>query len=393
MNKQIVITGYESISALGLSWQQLCENLGSAVTPGFAGEFEFHAFDAALPCFRISGLEPKEVLGRKGLRTKDWATKLLLCVLENGFSGLFAKAPAHDRPGLCLGTSFGSVQSIGDFLSDSIENGVNSVNPQAFANTVINSPISNANIRYGISSLSTTVSTGFNSSLDALCYACDYLQQGYLDWIIAGGVEEISYYELLGFERSGQLSASGSIQPHGKSADGLIPGEACGMLLLETAEHASARNANVIAEVCAVSTGFAPIAAEAADVLAHTMHTALSDASLSASQLAFAATSANGVAAGDEIIAHALRDTAPHLPVTAYKRHFGECYGASDILSAMCALADLQNNRITGVGTDYEAVENLNLVTGNVQADSSPYALLLSSSCDGNCGSFILKNV
>ena len=173
-SKRIVITQVTTINAIGTSFTQTEECLHNPPQLTPVQSFQFHHLSQPVDCYRIRNLDPKEILGKKGLRNKDWATRLLLCALQSGFYPLLEETPEEQRPGLCIGTAFGSVESIGDFLSDSIENGVNSVNPQEFANTVINSPTGNANIRYGLRNLSSTVATGFNASLDAIIYACRY---------------------------------------------------------------------------------------------------------------------------------------------------------------------------------------------------------------------------
>ena len=141
------------------------------------------------------------------------------------------------------------VCSIGDFLSDSIVNGVNSVNPRAFANTVINSPTGNSNIRFDAKNLSATIATGFNSGIDALIYAFDYIQRGYIDRIVAGGLEEISYYSLLGLSRTGLISPSANIRPFAIDSDGIVVGEGCALFHLETEEAAKQRGAQIQAEI------------------------------------------------------------------------------------------------------------------------------------------------
>ncbi|MBD3319508.1 MAG: hypothetical protein GF350_00260, partial [Chitinivibrionales bacterium] len=224
-DEKIVISRINALCSLGIGTDNIRQNLSTVPSPASVKSFEYHEFDSEVSCFRVPSFDPVEVLGKKGLRTKDFATKLFLSTAESAFKDIFEAASEEERTGLCIGTAFGSIQSIGDFLSDSIVNGVNNVNPQAFANTVINSPTSNANIRYAIKTMSTTISTGFNASLDALIYTYNYLRRGYHNSIVAGGFEEISYYSLLGLQRSGALPKSGMMRPFAPDADGYLMGE------------------------------------------------------------------------------------------------------------------------------------------------------------------------
>jgi 3-oxoacyl-(acyl-carrier-protein) synthase len=397
MQPRIVITGAQVICAAGSTPEALAGGLSAELNIGRVKDFEFHSFDKEVPCYRVKDIDPVAILGKSGLRTKDWATKLLLCCVESGFGTWLQSLPEADRPGFCVGTAFGSVQSIGDFLSDSIVNGVNSVNPQAFANTVINSPTSNVNIRHTLRALSATISTGFTSSLDALLYAADQLRNGYLSRILAGGTEEVSYYELLGLQRSGALSRAGEIKPFGADADGYVMGEGCGMLLLESEAAAQARGATILAEVAGIASAFDPGRVKQTgeldrDVMRHVIQEACAQAGIGPGQLSFVAVNANGNPNIDKAESAILSELCPDVPVTAYKRSIGECYGASQAIMAVLALTDMRHQRISGAAGAYPLVPGAALVRETLQNRSSEYVCINGFSCDGQCGAIILRN-
>jgi 3-oxoacyl-(acyl-carrier-protein) synthase len=396
-NPRIVITEASAISAAGVGLEALGASLSASPKTETVKSFEFHELSRDVPCFRVSGFDPVAILGKKGLRTKDYATKLLLSAIELACKARYESTVEDDKPGICVGTAFGSVQSIGDFLSDSIVNGVNAVNPQAFANTVINSPTGNANIRYEVKTLSTTVATGFNASLDALIYSADYIRRGYIQSIVAGGLEEISYYALLGMIRSGVLSESNSMQPFGVNADGFVAGEGCAMFLLETEESAKTRGAAILAEIAGYGAAFEP------DVFAGSwpaesratqfaMKEACAQAGISPADIDFVAASANGIKAGDAMEAQAIAEVFGDVPVAAYKGAIGECYGAGPALMVACALADMKAKRISGVASTYKTISGINIVKEAVENRQSSHALINAVSCDGNCCALVIRN-
>jgi 3-oxoacyl-[acyl-carrier-protein] synthase II len=397
MNRNpIVISSIGTVSPLGTGLDQVTAALSSPRRTIDVQNFEYHSFEKPLPCFRLTDIDPVAILGKKGLRNKDDATKMLLCAVELGFKTLLEESPEESRPGLCIGTAFGSVQSIGDFLSDSIVNGVNTVNPQSFANTVINAPTGNANIRYLARNLSSTISTGFNSGLDAVIYAFDLLQQGYFEQIIAGGLEEVSYYALLGCMRSGVLSPSGTARPFASESDGIVMGEGCALFLMETAASAQRRNAAVLAEIAGCANGFdpAPGRQESSDgsVYKQVVFSACAQAGIDPGRIDCIASGGSGNPTGDALEAAGIAavfgtDTA----VIAYKSSTGECYGASGALTILCALADMKANRIHGIpGTPYPSIASISPVFGSVEK-TIHYMLVSSYSCDGNCSAVILK--
>jgi 3-oxoacyl-(acyl-carrier-protein) synthase len=397
MDPKIVITHAGAVSCLGTGPDTMAAALLAPPKTIAVKDFEFHALPEARQAFAIGGFDPEAILGKKGLRTKDRATKLLMSAIELGFKGLFEPAPDGRRPGLCIGTAFGSVASIGDFLSDAIVNGSHNVNPQAFANTVINSPASNANIRYAARTLSSTVSTTFNAGLDALVYAAMFLRRGYEQCLVAGGLEEISYYGFVGLERSGLLSAQGTLQPFAKDGGGTVAGEGCAVFCVETGESAKARDAAPLAEIVGIASCFDPKRGVSGfnpngDGARRAMKQACADAGVPLSEVGFVAASANGVAAADSMEADALAELLPATPVAAYKAKTGECIGASPCLSLACALSDMKHARISGTGSRYPLCREINLVVDTRNGVSAEYALINSFSCDGYCGSILLKN-
>ncbi|MDD2707877.1 MAG: amino acid adenylation domain-containing protein [Verrucomicrobiae bacterium] len=78
------------------------------------------------------------------------------------------------------------------------------------------------------------VDTACSSSLVAIHLACRALQKGELDWALAGGVTLYltqKRYNLM--EQAGMLSKSGVCRPFDEAADGMVPGEAVGVVLLK----------------------------------------------------------------------------------------------------------------------------------------------------------------
>ncbi len=395
-SRRIVITDVGTISALGVGFSNIPAAMALPLSKVSVKDYEFHQFDKEILCFGIRDFDPVAVLGKKGLRTKDNATKLLLGTFETGFKDAMESLDDQNRPGICIGTAFGSVQSIGDFLSDSIVNGVNNVNPQAFANTVINSPTGNANIRFIARNLSATISTGFNSGIDALIYAFDYIQRGYLSRIVAGGLEELSYYSLLGLSRMGLLSPSSNIRPFAIDSDGIVMGEGCALFHLETEEAANQRNASIMAEIVGVASGFEPEAAfgnaPGAYTAASVFKSACQQAGIKPESIDFIASSANGNPRSDKIEAAALKEVFGNkTPITTYKNLIGECYGASGAIVTACALSDLKNGTISGTTTAYNTLCDLPVVFNTIKKEST-FAMVTSVSCDGNCSAIILKN-
>jgi acyl transferase domain-containing protein/3-hydroxymyristoyl/3-hydroxydecanoyl-(acyl carrier protein) dehydratase len=91
----------------------------------------------------------------------------------------------------------------------------------------------------GLGGGSCTLDAACASSLVAIKLACDELQSGRADAMLAGGVSRPeSLYTQMGFCQLRALAASGVCRPFGADADGLVVGEGAGIVVLKRLEDA-----------------------------------------------------------------------------------------------------------------------------------------------------------
>ncbi|BCS54295.1 beta-ketoacyl synthase N-terminal-like domain-containing protein [Geobacter sp. SVR] len=235
----IVITGSAVISAAGIGTaaiQELVRTGGNALTP-----------------------MPAEVLGRKGLawgktttfKVSDFmpplkARKMDRCsqfaVAAAGMAlkeaGIDLKATAPERVGIALGSGFCGLANSAEFLSGYFTGGVEGLMPMLFPNTVPNAPASNASIEHGFTGPNVTVVQRFCSAESAFLLACRHIEEGRADVMLTGGADELIPILVRGFAALGQVR--GTSAPFG---------EGCGMIVLESADHARRRGAVIRAAV------------------------------------------------------------------------------------------------------------------------------------------------
>jgi enediyne polyketide synthase len=78
-----------------------------------------------------------------------------------------------------------------------------------------------------------TVDGACSSSLLAVCTAADYLASGVLDVALAGGVDvSLDPFELVGFAKAGALART-DMRVYDREANGFLPGEGCGFIVLK----------------------------------------------------------------------------------------------------------------------------------------------------------------
>jgi len=395
--QKAVITKINTVCSCGTGFNELKNNIAKEISAAQVHNFEMYDLPGAQYVFTVPNFEPKDILGKKGLRTLDKATKLLMTAIETGFKEYLDGLSEKEKPGLVVGTAFGSLESIGNFVTDSLRFGPGAVNPGLFGNTVVNSPAGNANIRYNLKNLSGTVSTGFTSGLEGLIFTCDHILQGYLPSIIYAGLEEASVYQFLAAVNENCLSKDGKIRPFAQIPQGYVLGEGVAAMLVESENYAKKHNMEIIASIEGYSFGFDPDANFASntngDVLEYVVREAVSKAKISPEDIAFVSSGANG-SGSDSVEAKVIsRVFGGKIPVACYKQKFGETWGASGALAVAAAVADLQKKSVSPIFTDgYSKIDGINIVKKSELAIDKNYAVILSYSPYGNCAAVVIKS-
>ncbi|MDR0303370.1 MAG: hypothetical protein LBH98_01185 [Chitinispirillales bacterium] len=393
-----VITKVNTVCSCGIGFDELKKNIVKEIMPSKIREFDMYDLPNEQYVFTIPDFEPKDILGKKGLRTLDKATKILMTAIETGFKEYLDTLSDEEKPGLVVGTAFGSLESIGNFITDSIRYGVRAVNPALFGNTVINSPAGNANIRYNLKNLSGTVTTGATSGLEALIYTCDHIAQDYLQSILYAGIEEVSSYQFIAaINNKNCLAKDNKIRPFAQIPQGHILGEGAAVMLVENENYAKKQNREIIVSIEGFANGFDPNNGNFGynpdgDVMEYVIREAIKNAKISPEDIAFVSSNANG-SDGDLIEARVIsRIFGDKVPVACYKQKFGETWGAGGALAVAAAIADLQKKSVSPIFTDgYSKIDGINVVRKSEFAIDKNYAIVLSFSHDGNCAAVVIK--
>jgi len=328
--KRIVITGLGVISSVGIGKDAFTEN----IFQGVSGIKPISSFDTAAFTVKVAGqindFAPETILGPKGLRTLDRSIKLVVSAVKLALDDSrleITEANSRDT-GIAVGTTFGSLSSICDFDKEALTEGVRYVNPAFFPNTVINSPASQASIKFNIKGFNITISTGFSASLDALNYAGNALRNSRAKIALCGGVEEFCIQTFLGFYKAGCLT----------DFRGVVLGEGAGIIVLEELNTALARKAKIYAEVL----GFG----SAIQDLKRSMQLSLEEAGLTPEKIDYINSAANSAeefsAKEEKAIGELFGERAKAIPISSIKPLVGESFSASGSLQIAAAISALE---------------------------------------------------
>ncbi|MFW6457780.1 MAG: beta-ketoacyl-[acyl-carrier-protein] synthase family protein, partial [Planctomycetota bacterium] len=137
-------------------------------------------------------------------------------------------------------------------------------------------------------------------------------------------------------------------RPFDNNRDGFVMAEGAGILVLESLEHARARSAHVLAEVCGYGASsdayHMTLPCENGKGAMKAMRNALNDAEINRDRIDYINAHGTGTPAGDDIEARAVTEVfekhAENLAVSSSKSIFGHLLGASGALeSAVCIWA------------------------------------------------------
>jgi 3-oxoacyl-[acyl-carrier-protein] synthase II len=359
MDRRIVITGLGVLASTGIGKNEFWAGLKE----GRSGMKPITLFDMSTCRTKLGGeisdFKPEEILGIRGLRNLDRTTKLTLCAAQLALDDAGIKYPLTeaetDEFGVSLGSTMGSVWSISEFDKEALRNGPRSVNPALFSNTVMNSPASHTNIRFNMQGFSSTISTGFCSSVDAIYYAMNMLELYDYKVVLAGGVEEMCEQTYKGFHKIGHLAGSRPDKeevncPYDKRRNGIMFGEGAVIVILEELEHAKKRNAKIYAEILGYGTCFDPesrnIYSPKAEGATEAIKNCLDDAKIGTSDIGYISASGNSTLDCDYMETNAIKNVfggrAKKIPVSSVKSMIGESFSASGGLNLAASLGVLE---------------------------------------------------
>ena len=201
--------------------------------------FSQYAVAAAVEAWRDAGFEVRRDL-----------------VNDDGSARSSAVNPDMDRVGTLIGCGVGGLDVTGEAYKTLFDRGPDRLSPLAVPELISNEAAGNVSMAIGARGPAQVIATACASSTDALGYALDLIRAGRADVVIAGGTEAaILEFCVGGFMKMKALSThfndtpERSCRPFNADRDGFVMGEGAAMLILESEEHARARQAKAYCEL------------------------------------------------------------------------------------------------------------------------------------------------
>jgi len=348
---KIVVTGIGMVTPLGISKDQFSRRLFAgdcAVAP--VQSFDTSALSSHCGA-EVTDFQPRDFISVKNIRRMDRISQLTAAAARLALedAGIIVNPDNRDRIGIILGTSFGATDVTVQFAGTLINEGPAFVNPILVPNTVMNAAAGHTSIELGFRGVNTTITHFAVSAETAIAYAVSEIRRGAADFILTGGVDILSkfYYEALTrFHALSPLDENiEESRPFDRDRNGMVAGEGCGIICIESMESALARGRKPYCEIKGFGQGSSPATPtgwpENPEGVKKTISRALTNAGLTPQEIGAIFAAANGSITLDRIEAEAYAEifakngTQPW--ITALKGALGESFSSGG--RRACALA------------------------------------------------------
>ncbi|MCP4809584.1 MAG: beta-ketoacyl-[acyl-carrier-protein] synthase family protein [Proteobacteria bacterium] len=382
--QRVVVTGIGLTSVLGQDLASVSASLRHGIS-GIVSDPERTelGFRSSLTG-ALAAFDPKAYLGRKERRSMNEPALYAGCSAVKALDD--ARLDRSDLAGPMTGVILGNDSNVGD-ASAVIERtrsdgSTRNVGSSAVVDCMNSSPSINLSVLLKSQGACWTVSAACASGAHSIGQAWSLIATGQQDVVVCGGTQEIGWRGMAGFDGLNAFSTRegdpvDACRPFSHDRDGLVPSGGAAILVLESLEHAQARDARVRAEVLsyAFSSDGHHVTSPSGAGAARCIRRALDLAGLTTRDIDYLSAHAAGTVVGDAVEAQAILDVfGDHCPpVSSTKSLTGhECWmaGASEAAYAMLMAEGgfLAPNR--NFSRTDEGLEGLNVVAAPTEQDS-----------------------
>jgi 3-oxoacyl-[acyl-carrier-protein] synthase II len=410
--RRVVVTGMGMLTALGndvaSSW--------AGLAAGRSGVATIASFDPSRLTVQIAGevkdLDASHILDRKEIRRTDRYIQFGLVAAREAMdqAGLPARLEGEEaeRTGVILGTGLGGVGTLVDGISINALRGPDRISPFFIPMGIPNVGAGQIAISFGMTGPNFTTVSACATGGHAIGEASETIRRGDADVMIAGGTEAGIFEPLVGgFAAMRALSTrnddpEGASRPFDKGRDGFVPGEGAGVLVLEDLEHASARGAEILAELISygatADASHITLPAPGGIGAVRAARRALDKAGIAVEEIDHVNAHATSTPEGDKAELQSIRtifgDRAGAIPITANKSMIGHTLGAAGAIEAIVTILSIRESCVPptiNLEDPDDAAEGLNLTPNTAQAHDIRTAMSNSFGFGGQNTALILR--
>ncbi len=358
--RRVVVTGAGALTPLGNDAETFWKHL----VAGDSGAGPITLFDASpfpvdFAC-EVKGFDPRTWIDAKRARRMDRFSQLIVGAarMAEDDAGLDI-GTEREHTGVAVATGIGGLKSFQECHTTILERGPDRANPFSIPSILPNMGAAWVSMELGTQGPLMSQCTACAAANMALGDALDAIRLGRAEVMLAGGTEAgIAEVGMAGFTAMRALSKrtddpERASRPFDRERDGFVMGEAAAIVVLESLEHALARDAKIYAELIGYGvssdahhmTEPDPTGLQPARAIAN----AMADAGVGPDQVDHVNAHATSTPVGDSSETRILKRAfgekrAYEIPISAIKGATGHCLGASGAIEAIACIFAVQRD-------------------------------------------------
>jgi 3-oxoacyl-[acyl-carrier-protein] synthase II len=393
---RVVVTGLGLVTPLGTdvasTWQ--------AVLAGKSGVRALHEDWAADLSSKVAGAidaDLSSVLDKVAARRMDRSTQFAVVAAKQAVADANVLANVDPiRLGVAFGTGIGGLSTVMQQMQILNERGPDRVNPLTVPMIMPNAAAALIELEIGAQAGAHAPVSACATSAEAIAWGTQMIRDNRADVVVVGGTEAvINRLAMAAFSAMRAMSTRNddpatASRPYDLGRDGFVMSEGAGALVLERLTHATARGANIYAEIAGfgMTSDAHHIAAPdpAGAGAARAMLAAVADAGATTTDVLHLNAHATSTPLGDIAEAAAVRKAfgshTDQIAVTAPKSSIGHTLGGAGAIESILTIMSIINKQIprTINISDFDPKVNLDVVINEHRAISHSEILALNNS-------------
>jgi 3-oxoacyl-[acyl-carrier-protein] synthase II len=308
----------------------------------------------------VPNFDPQEYMDRKGAQRMARFAQMAVAASKMALadSGLDLSKEDSFRVGVDMGTGIGGFIEMTQGAISYATKG--RLNPLYAPMIIPNMAAASVAMAFHLRGPNTTVTTACAASTHTLGDASRIIQHGDADVMLAGGSEAslcevgISSFNAIRALSTRNDAPERASRPFDRDRDGFVPGEGAGILVLESAEHATNRGARIYGEVLGYALtcdAFHQVAPdETGEAPARAVTLALKDAGIEAKDVDYVNAHGTSTSLNDagetKALKIALGDHAYKVAISSTKSMIGHLLGAAGAVEAIATLLTINRGII-----------------------------------------------
>jgi 3-oxoacyl-[acyl-carrier-protein] synthase II len=362
MLERVFITGYGSVSPLGLNSDELWSNL----TSGIGGVKEITSFDTSgfetTIAAEVLGFDTDQYLDKKQARRMDRFVQLgaVAAIQALQHSGLTIKSTNCEKISVMVASGIGGIITLSDQIGVLNAKGPSRISPFLVPMMLPDMASGQIAMHTGAKGANYCTVSACASGADSIGMAFEAIRRGDVDAALTGGAEAaICPVGVAGFNACQALSKrnddpSTASRPFDVGRDGFVLGEGAGVLVIESQSFMESRGGTPIAELVGYGS-----TADAYHITqpgpggeggARAMSKALIQANMTSTNVSYINAHGTSTPLNDKFETMAMKtvfgENAYTIPISSTKSMTGHLLGASGALEAVISVMALEHQKI-----------------------------------------------